>query len=213
MGIRPRAVIFDLDAAVIDSRPAWRYALEEAVAMVTGERIDADPLAEEYRGRPWDHAVSIVVHERAGQVRCAELCEQYYRRSALKRLLVFEGIGMALDQLRGEGIAMGAVSRERHRDAMRQIESTGVDRFFTVLSPTNEGPWDPGERFLECVEYLEFDQEDTVYVSPDDYDLSRVSTTGAVTLRAGWAIDRERGDESLTHPSQVWAAICRLRRD
>ena len=107
---------------------------------------------------------------------------------------------------------MGAVSRERHRDAMRQIESTGVDRFFTVLSPTNEGRWTPEERFLECLRYLEFEPAGAVYVSPEDDDLRRVGATGAHTLRAGWAEEGAEESSALAHPSRMWDVVCRPPR-
>ncbi len=107
----PKAVIFDLDAAVIDSRPAWKYALEEAVMMATGERIDATDLAEGFEWRPWEHVVPIVVQDRERQARCLELCERYYRRSALKWLLVFDGDGA------------GPAPRGAHGDGRREAGS------------------------------------------------------------------------------------------
>lgn len=202
---RPRAVILDLDAAVIDSAGAWRYALEEAVMMVTGERRDTEPLVEEYRSRPWAHVVPILVDGPDEQRRCVDLCEQFYRRSALKRLLVFDGIGMALDQLRGESVEMGGVTREPHGHAMRQIESTGIDRFLAVLSPTNEGDWDPRQRFEECVWYLEAEPDAAVYVSPFEEDLERVRPTGASTLHAGW-VTGESQWQSIPHPKLLLEA-------
>ena len=210
MADKPRAVILDLDAAVIDSRPAWRYALEEAVMMVTGERVDTGELVDEYRQRPWHHVVPIVVHDREAQDRCIELCEQYFRRSALKRLLVFDGIGMALDRIRGAYVEMGGVTRETHPSAMRQIESTGVDRFLSVLAPTNEGGWDAVARFTECVTYLEADPTKTVFVSPVEEDLASVSQTGALPIRAAWAEDTTVCENGLEHPSLLWASLERM---
>ena len=204
MPATPRAVILDLDAAIIDSRPAWKYALEEAVMMVAGERADVEGLCDEYRHRPWHHVVPVLIAERNEQERCIQLCEQFYRRSALKRLLVFDGIGMALDKLRGAHLEMGGVTRETHPNAMRQIESTGVDRFLTVLSPTNEGPWNVRERFEECIRYLEKDPAETAFVSPVQEDLAKVAECGAIPVFAGWS---NNGDEGLAHPSLLRDAV------
>lgn len=204
----PKAVIFDLDAAIIDSRRAWKYALEEAVMMVTGERIDPSDLAEGYEWRPWEHVVPIVVHGRDDQNRCLRLCERYYRRSALKWLLVFEGIGMALDQVRGELIEMGGITRETHADAMRQIESTGIDRFLSVLSPTNDGVrFEPAERFAECITYLECPPSRAVYVSPFERDLREVADTGAATALASWTTAEATAPGGMEHPSELPESI------
>ena len=114
-----RAVVFDLDDALLDRRPAWRYALEEAAISVTGRRVDARPLEDEYHRRPWRHAAAILLPDRGEAERAAELADQMFRRSALKRLLVHEGIGMALDHLRAARIEMGGISREAHALAIR----------------------------------------------------------------------------------------------
>ena len=40
-----RAIVFDLDNVLLTREAAWRYAVEESVVVVTGQRIDARPLA------------------------------------------------------------------------------------------------------------------------------------------------------------------------
>ena len=204
---RPRLVVFDLDLCVIDNRAAWRYALEEAVMMATGERVETDRLYEEFRSRAWDHAVSILVPDPAMRPRAVDLAEQYYRRSALKRLLVFEGIGMALDSLRGERIEMGGITRENHYHAMRQIESTGVDRFFTVLSPTPDGEeWQPALRIAECARYTETPGDGVLFVSPEIRDLEQANVAG---VAAGWATTEQEG--RVSHPGELARALISSR--
>lgn len=200
---RPKAIVFDLDTAVIDRRRAWQYALEEAVLTVAGTRVDARSLVAEYHARPWSHAAAILVDDPLLVARCVELCEQYFRRSALKRLLVFEGIGMVLDRLRGDRIEMGGITREMHANAMRQIESTGVDRFLAVLAPTNDAGWNPLLRFRECLAYLQRDVSETVFVTALRSDAEPVAATGVPFVLAGWGQATIDGD-AATHPSQLW---------
>ena len=137
-------------------------------------------LVDEYLRRPWSHVLAIVVEDREQAARCEALCAEMYQRSAMKRLLVHEGIGMALDRLRGERIEMGAVSREPHAIALKQAESTGLDRFLAVLAPTPPGaPWDAAARFADCLAYLGRDAAQTAFVSPDADDRASVEGTGA----------------------------------
>ena len=194
---RPRAVVFDLDEALLDRRRAWQYALEEAVIGVTGRRVDSAPLVDEYLRRPGSHVLAIVVDDRDHASRCQALCAELFQRSAMKRLLVHDGIGMALDRLRGERIEMGAVSREPHAVALKQAESTGLDRFLAVLAPTPPGAaWEPATRFADCLAYLGRDPAEAAFVSPDTDDRAGVEGTGAgvfATVAEVWgAISRKR---------------------
>jgi len=182
-----RAIVLDLDTAVIDRRRAWQYAIEEAILSVTGERTSAAPLVDEYHTRSFGDALSILVTDPVLRERCITVADQFFRRSALKRLLVFDGIGMALDRMRGERVEIGGITREPHRDALRQIESTGVDRFLTVLSPTNAGRWNPVERFQECIAYMGRLPGDTVFFSAVARDVDLVARTGATSAFAAWA--------------------------
>jgi phosphoglycolate phosphatase-like HAD superfamily hydrolase len=187
-----RAVLFDLDDALLDRAPAWRYALEEAVISVTGRRIDATPLVGEYLSRPWRHVLRVVLADPREIERCAELCPQMFYRSAMKRLLVHEGLGMALDHLRGARMDMGAISHEPHGNAIKQIQSTGLDRFLTVLSATPAGaPWDPTARLDECLGFIERPADVCAFVSADEGDGAAAAAMGMAWYRPGWASETE----------------------
>jgi hypothetical protein len=113
-----------------------------------------------------------------------------YGRSALKKLLVHDGIGMALDRLRGDRIEMGAISREPHAMALKQVQSTGLDRFLSVLSATPvDAPWDPAARVAECLAFLERAATQSAFVSGEGDDLAAVGSAGVKPWTAAWAGD------------------------
>ncbi|HET7737308.1 MAG TPA: HAD hydrolase-like protein [Tepidiformaceae bacterium] len=183
----PRAVIFDLDHTLIDRRPAWRYALEQAVSAVTGQRVDAGPLVDEYHQRPVPHAIALLVPTATDRPECARLWHEMFYRSALKRLLVHEGVGMGLDRLKSARVEVGVVTRELHRDARRQVESTGLDRFLSVMSATAaEAPWQVTERLADCLAFLEYRPADCVFVSADAPDLAAAADAGFTPFAAAW---------------------------
>ncbi|MGI8927229.1 MAG: HAD family hydrolase [Tepidiformaceae bacterium] len=206
--LAPRAVIFDLDSVLIDSRAAWCYALEEAVAAISGRRIDAGPLVAEYRRRPWAHAAAVIVDEPAQRERCAQLADEMFRRSALKRLLVHEGIGMALDALRGDQVEMGAISREPHPLALRQVESTGLERFLTVLSATPaEARFNPAARAGDCVRFLGYAGEDCAFVGADGAEAALVEAEGLRCFGARWATEADTGLRGVAAPGELRQAL------
>ena len=199
-----RAIIFDLDEALLLRSEAWRYAVEEAVVSVTGQRIDARPLCAEYRTRPWRHALSIVLSDLEQIGRCEALCTEMFQRSCMKKLLVHDGIGVALDSLRGLGVEMGAISHEPHALAIKQVQSTGLDRFLSVLSTTPEGShWDPAERFADCLAFLERDASQCAFVAPAAADLRAVEAAGATCYEAAWAAMEPSGYPALGGPGEL----------
>ena len=200
-----RAVIFDLDETLIDSRPAWRYTLEETLMSVANRRIDARPLVEEYHRRPWRDSLAIVLEDAAEQQRAEELCKRIAGRSAMKRLLVFEGTGMALDDIRAVRIEIGAISRLPHSVALKQAQATGVDRFLTVLSATPEGEaWDVRPRVEECLSYFGREAEGCVLVGAEAGDVEAARGMGLVGLRAGWSpVAAADGGGELAGPAEA----------
>ena len=196
-----RAVIFDLDYVLIDSTRAWQYALEEAVAASTGRRLNAAPLVDEYRSRPWSHAVAVVVDDANEQERCERLCAQIMQRSAMKKLLVHEGVGMALDSLRNVRLEMGAISREPHSVALKQAQSTGIDRFLTVLAatPANEA-WSPGDRYTQCLRFLEREPAAVAAVVADEREMAAARECGMTVFSASWVSDPPRDAQPVTTP-------------
>ena len=204
-----RAVVFDLDETLIDSRAAWRYTLEEALMSVANRRIDAGPLAGEYHRRPWRESLAIVLDGAEERRRAEELCERIAGRSAMKRLLVFEGTGVALDEIRGAHIEIGAISRLPHATALKQAQATGVDRFLTVLSATPEGAgWDARARAAECLAYFGREPETCVFVGAEARDVEGARALGLAALRAGWAPATEAGGgAALASPAAAAAVL------
>jgi phosphoglycolate phosphatase-like HAD superfamily hydrolase len=177
---------------LLDRAPAWKYAVEESVISVTGRRVDAGPLRDDYRRRPWRQVLGVLLDNRADIDRCEALCPQMFYRSALKRLLVHEGIGMALDHLRAARLDMGAVTREPHAVAIKQIQSTGLDRFLTVLSATPAGePWDVQTRLRECLTFVEQAPGVCVFVSQDEDDARAAEAMGMRWYAPAWAMEEE----------------------
>lgn len=205
-----RAAIFDLDDTLLLRDRAWSYAVEESVISVTGRRIQAAALAAEYHHRPWRQALAIVLQPGEDAARCEALCDEMYHRSALKRLLIHDGLGMALDHLRGERVAIGAISREPHSFALKQVESTGLDRFLTVLAANPKGEaWDATGRISECLVFLERPPGDCAFISHDEADLEAAAAAGLSTFGACWAGYGKAGLPVIESPAELARIILR----
>ncbi|MFN0095419.1 MAG: HAD family hydrolase [Dehalococcoidia bacterium] len=193
---RLKAIVFDLDVVLLDRSRAWANTLEQAVLLTTGARIDARALIAEYVNRPWRHALGVVLADLSQRDAAEARCRELFARSAMKHLLVHEGIGMALDRLRGARVEMGAISREPHRLALSQIESTGLDRFLTMLAPTPAGErWHPEQRVRDCLSYFDRPASVAAFVSADVHELAAVSKAGLEGAFAAWAAPGDPRDD------------------
>jgi phosphoglycolate phosphatase-like HAD superfamily hydrolase len=208
----PAAIVFDLDRTLIDSRAAWCYAIEESVLAACGHRISARELYDEYGTRPIYDALSVVVSDYRRRSQCERLFAGMSERSAMKRLLVFEGIGMALDELRGARVELGAVSRLPHQLARKQIESTGIDRFLSVLEATEEGtPWAPRELLDRSAAFLEVGLAAIRYVGTEE-DANSLMMLGIDAWWADWATPSPRGGPNALERPRDLAAAASIQR-
>lgn len=212
----PRAIIFDLDRCLIDSRNAWRYCIEESIAACSGRRVDAGGMVDEYHIRPWRDVLGVLAQSREEVDSCIELCGTMFERSAMKKLLVHEGVGMALDALRGERIELGGISRLPHALTVKQVQSTGLDRFLAVVASTQAGqPWRPAERVAQCLTFLETTASKCGFLSGDLRDLRLVEAEGVRTYASAWAAGGAHHEKGISAPGDVLGVVMRdwaLRR-
>jgi phosphoglycolate phosphatase-like HAD superfamily hydrolase len=202
-------VLFELEHTLLDRRPAWQYAFEQAVGTVCHERIDARDLAENYAHRPVMHALAVVTDDLGVRVECARRWEQLFYRSAMKKLMVHDGVTMMLDRMRHAGIELGVISHEPHTVARKELESTGLDRFLTVLAAQPiDATWLPGERIEQCRTFLEYPPEEICLISWDEDDVDAAEGMGALALRASWPT-AEVGETGIVHPSQALGIVQR----
>ncbi|MCL6508003.1 MAG: HAD hydrolase-like protein, partial [Bryobacteraceae bacterium] len=183
--------------------------IEEAVAAVTGRRISARDLADAYHTRPWRDALRILLDDPRECDAAEDLCLQYAARSALKRLLVFEGVGMALDALRAEQIDMAAITRHPYALARKQIESTGLDRFFSLVVPPPGGRFDPAAQLAECFRLLETAPAETAVVAPGSFERTAAERAGAIAVAAGWSVEHDPGPGEVAAPRDLLEALLR----
>lgn len=155
---------------------------------IANRRISAESLVEEYQRRPWSESLRILLDDPNDLSQAKKLCQRIAERSAMKKLLVFDGTGMALDDVRGAHLEIGAISRLPHAVALKQAQATGLDRFLTVLSATPIGrAWEPGARASECLSYFGREPASCLFIGASDQDIDQALQVGLVALRAGWS--------------------------
>lgn len=177
-----------------------------------GRRLDAGELVDEYHTRPWRDALRILIPEPDDAMRCEDLCATMFGRSAMKKLLVHEGVGMALDALRGERIELGAISRLPHSLSVKQVQSTGLDRFLAVVAATPAGErWDAGARIQQCLTFLEAEPVRSAYTASDRFDIEAAKALGLRAYFAAWgaAVAESTEEPAVAAPGDMQPVVLR----
>ena len=178
------------------------------MAPTCGRRIKARPLVGEYHRRPWTHVLALLLQTTEQRSRCEAVCIEISKRSGLKKLLVHEGMGMALDALRGDQIDVGAITRQPHALALKQAQSTGLDRFLAVLAATPaDATYDPTARLAQCVTFLKRSPSDCAVVSGDPDDRRAAKNGGFRLFFPAWVADPPAGASTIPAPAQLLASL------
>jgi phosphoserine phosphatase len=182
-----RGAVFDLDEVLLNKRAAWAYTVEQALLSVAGRRTEPMALADEYRHRPWRDALLVLEPDREHVAAAAALCGKLWLRSALKRITVHAGIGMALAGLLAGGISMAAVTSVALPLARRQAQAAGVDRFLFALERNEDAAGADGNLYAAMAGLLHLRPGDVAFVSGDGAALRSASSQGLRPFKAAWA--------------------------
>ena len=88
--------------------------------------------------------------------------------------------------------------------AIKQIQSTGLDRFLTVLSATPDGiGWDVMARTAECLAFLQRKPDQAAFVSHDAADADVARNMGLAWYGAAWVPGADPCTEPLALPGEL----------
>jgi HAD superfamily hydrolase (TIGR01509 family) len=165
-----RAVIFDCDGVLVDSEriagPILAALLTELGLPTTPPDVDRD-----FKGRSWEHGLTVIRARRGGVEPWPELRERY--RAALfgafdAELRAIAGVTAALDALDAAGIPRCVASSGDHERIRRGLRAGGLrDRFpdASIFSVDDVAHGKPApDLFLHAAAHMRFDPAATVVV-------------------------------------------------
>lgn len=165
-----RAVIFDCDGVLVDSErlaaPILAELLTELGLPTTAEDVDRD-----FKGRSWEHGLTVISARRGGAPVWPELRERY--RAALfaafdARLAPVSGVTTALDALEAAAIPYCVASSGDHERIRRGLRAAGLlDRFpdAAIFSADDVPHGKPApDLFLHAAAQMGFDPATTAVV-------------------------------------------------
>jgi phosphoglycolate phosphatase len=132
VGLHPKAVLFDLDGTLIDSRLDIAAAANAARAHYGLPALPLETVIG-YIGRGVDHLLRCSLGDLATPERMREGLEVimgHYAHHLIDHTTVYPGVREFLDHLQGRGIVMGVVSNKPHSLTLRVLKELRMDGYF-----------------------------------------------------------------------------------
>ena len=205
---RFKAVIFDLDGTLIDSKEDLGLATNRVLC---GRGYAAWPV-EQY-GIFMGHGLRALTEQALPEAsrtdeeidRCHALILEDYGRNCMVKTRLYAGIDKVLDHLAEKGVRMGVLTNKPHAIACRIVEGLLGAWHFDFVQGGQEGlPLKPEpdgvHRFCRQVQV---EPEETLFVGDSDVDVMTASNAGLCCLGVSWGF---RGRRELEEAG-AWRVI------
>ncbi|MFI6710803.1 HAD family hydrolase [Nonomuraea sp. NPDC050478] len=186
-----RAVLFDLDGTLVDSRPAILDCYRAALAPVPQ---GWESLLELGLGRVMRWRMREVMAEVAGELapECVSRYERHYLEDGHRKVVLYQGAADMLDALRGQGLRLGIVTnkgRERTEHDLRHVHGARdlLPLFDVVVTTEDTVERKPSpEPILHGLRRAGWTAGDCAYVGDGPHDAEAAIAAGTAFVGAGW---------------------------
>ncbi|MDE7357168.1 MAG: HAD-IA family hydrolase [Bacteroidales bacterium] len=205
---RFKAVIFDLDGTLIDSKEDLGLATNRVLC---GRGYAAWPV-EQY-GIFMGHGLRALTEQALPEAsrtneeidRCHALILEDYGRNCMVKTRLYAGIDKVLDHLAEKGVRMGVLTNKPHAIACRIVEGLLGAWHFDFVQGGQEGlPLKPEpDGVYRFCRQVQVEPKETLFVGDSDVDVMTASNAGLCCLGVSWGF---RGRRELEEAG-AWRVI------
>lgn len=180
-----KAVLFDLDGTILDTRSNIVSALVDAIKDELGITINPDEAHQRdmLRRRPKEY----FAQHYGG--RAAKLYDYYRARYSSDGINQFENILEVIVELKKRGLLVGIVTNKARERVMQDFAYIGFDRivFDIVITAEDTVERKPHPAPLLCAAHaLSVDPTECFYVGDGPHDVIVANAAGAASVAAAW---------------------------
>ena len=182
--LRAKAIIFDLDGTLVDSRSAYREAAELAFASLKLGNVDPTIVTEIPRRLEQDQPIHDLIVG-ADVDRFREVYLRAYYRATAEKTRPFPNVAGTLERLSSD--ASLAVTTRRNVpevEVRRELEKFGLAKYFRIIitSQNTLKPKPSPEALIMCAEHLGVRMSDCAVVGDSVIDVRAGKSAGAHTV-------------------------------
>lgn len=183
---RVRAVLFDIDGTLLDTRDAWVAAFDSGLAAI-GVRSIAGSAAAQWIGTP----IEVIYAQRCGLAgdaldRAMQAFQRIEAESVERGMHAFPRISEALEALRGWRLAV--VTNKRRATAVEALRVTDLLPRFTVVVGGDTVPRKKPapDSVLHAARSLGIEPSECVVVGDTEVDVQAGKAAGTRTIGVTW---------------------------
>jgi HAD superfamily hydrolase (TIGR01509 family) len=205
-----RAVLFDLDGVVIDTRSATSEALRTLASAALGLAVEADAVEQCVALAPVDALTALGVPD------ARQLYEQRFDgalSAAIGRLRVFQPVVAGMAALAEHGVGLGIITAQARQRLSFLLPPTVARLVNVVIAHEDAAPKPAPDGVLFALDQLGVQAADAMFIGDMANDVAAGHAAGVLTVGAGWgfvgpsALHSAGADLVLTQPHQVGASL------
>ena len=182
-----KAILFDLDGTLIDTKELILTSFRQGSTDVLGEAI-ADELIVPLIGIPLIEQVRILAPDHVDELMAAYRLRNLELHDEL--IAYYEGTREMLDELKAEGRRLAVVTSKRNVPALEGLKSFDLEGYFEFvngLEETEKHKPDP-EPILVAAFRLGVDATECLYIGDSTYDMLAARAAGSVAVAVLWGM-------------------------
>ncbi|MEK6985903.1 MAG: HAD family hydrolase [Candidatus Thermoplasmatota archaeon] len=183
----PRAILFDLDGTLLDSKTSIRETMNTVLAergQPTFTKAELDALI--------GHPLRDILAKKCSDPAVVEAMTQRYRvaynESGWVTVRLFDGLETLLRTLRGQGMPLGVVTSKGQQETEILLVDLGIANLFdTVVGDDDRRPLKPDPApILEACQSLGVAPAEVVMVGDTTFDIRAAKAAGATAVGVLW---------------------------
>jgi len=184
IGLAVKAIIFDLDGTLVDSKEAYFEAARIALTATGQSTVGSNIVIEIPRRLEQDQPLDDLIHN-VDAGRFKEIYLKAYYHAAMEKTKPFLNVGCTLEKLSSKA-ALAVITRRNvtENEVRKELSKFGLSRYFKKIltSRDTSKPKPSPEAFTKCAKYLNINIRDCAVVGDSVIDVRAGKNAGARTI-------------------------------
>ncbi len=179
-----KAIIFDLDGTLLDSRQTIRRCLNAAIMEFGEEPFEGEDL-KQLIGR---HLMEILALKGLGTEEVAERYRQIQMDTYHQDMKMYDGVVQMLDLLKKNGLSLGVATMRNGRITRDILNGIGIGHYFDAMVGVDdaERPKPEPDQVVKACRLLGVSEKDAAMVGDTTMDVLSGKAAGCAAIGVSW---------------------------
>lgn len=171
-----KAIMFDLDGTLLDTREGVEYAVKKTISQL-GLEMPSNEILHEYVGPPmqWSFLIHYKLKEKDA-LDAATLFRKIYKEQSLLKAKTYNRVYETLDKLKKAGIKICVATNKSHNNAVSVMEHFGILKYCDSMHGSDmAGVLKKVDIIRLCLKDIRLLESEVLYVGDSEFDYEGAS--------------------------------------